>query len=368
MKRRDFVKTGMCIGCAGVLGIDLPIFNNKVCAKTLPQEKFIYKSEDELPKKIRLDICNLCQLNCPACWIRKDEQEIIKSGGGFGYVPFETFKEFVDKHPFIKEIEMSHDGEVFLNPDLEDIIKYAYEKNITLTAYNGVNFNTVSKSVLEALVKYKVQGFTISIDGTTPDVYATYRRGGNFKTVIKNIKTLNKYKKQYNSEYPYLTLKFVIFGHNEHQIEDAKKLAEDLNMGIYFALNIDNEYSPLKNPDRVYELTGLRDQTNKKENCVEKDFEKYKEDQDEWFSCKDLWESPQINWNGDLFGCCCTAFPFFDTNVFKDGLLKSMNSEKILYAKAMLTDFSVKPKEGILCTHCWVYDLIKRTNMPLRGV
>ena len=137
MKRRDFVKTGICLGCIGAMGFGVNYF----CKKFMLEQKmlsdvelskliknFQYKTENELPTQIKLDICNMCQLNCAACWMRKDEELVNKEAGGFGYVPFETFKDFIDKHPFIKQIELSHNGEIFLNPDLEDIIRYSYKK------------------------------------------------------------------------------------------------------------------------------------------------------------------------------------------------------------------------------------------------
>ena len=96
--------------------------------------------------------------------------------------------------------------------------------------------------------------------------------------------------------------------------------------------------------------------------------EEYLVNENSWFSCKDLWVSPQIDYNGNMFGCCCQIIPKFDTNVFKEGLLNSMNAQKMLYAKSMLTDLSVKPIKDIACTDCWMYNTLKERNIPLSGV
>lgn len=308
-----------------------------------------------LPEKIRIDICNLCQLDCVACWIRKNEDYIKKYNGGFGYVTFETFKNFVDRHPFIKEIEFSKNGEVFLNPDLDKIIKYAYEKNITLTAYNGVNLNYLKEETAENLVKYKFNRIYVSIDGATPETYAIYRRKGDFNKVIENIKTINKYKKIYNSEFPVLTYKFVVFGHNEHEIEQAKELAKELNMNIYFDVNYDNTYSPVKDKEKVKKLAGIFDLENNKVNY-------YKNN---WFWCRDLFLTPQINWNGEFIGCCFLYLEGFKVNVFEEGLEKALQNEKIWYAKQMLLDYKVKPRNDIPCASCDVYKFLKETNLTL---
>ena len=49
-------------------------------------------------------------------------------------------------------IELSNWGEIFLNPDLPNILAYSYQKSVALTASNGVNLPTVKPEVLEAVV------------------------------------------------------------------------------------------------------------------------------------------------------------------------------------------------------------------------
>ena len=101
---------------------------------------------------------------------------------------------FLDSDDFIKEIEISNSGEVFLNPDIDLILEYAYKKNISIYIDNGTNFNSVREEAIENLVKYGVKRITFSIDGASQDVYSMYRRNGNFDRVIENIKKLNFYK------------------------------------------------------------------------------------------------------------------------------------------------------------------------------
>ena len=109
-------------------------------------DNFIYKSKQDLPTKIRLEACSLCQLDCPACGARQFEKTAPKDW--LGYLKFSDFKKFVDDNEF-QEIELSNNGEIFLNPDLDKIIKYAYKKGIRLTALTGVNLNRVSLKTLE---------------------------------------------------------------------------------------------------------------------------------------------------------------------------------------------------------------------------
>ena len=73
-----------------------------------------------------------------------------------GYLRFESFQQVVEANPHLTHIELSNYGEMFLNPQLHDIVRYAHERGISLTADGGVNLNTIKdERLFEALVKYR---------------------------------------------------------------------------------------------------------------------------------------------------------------------------------------------------------------------
>ena len=266
---------------------------------------------------------------------------------GFGFLKYDDFVSFVDKNPYIKQIELSNSGEIFLNPDLLKIIKYAYEKGVKLSAYNGVNLNNVSDEVLEALVKYEFERITCSIDGTSQETYSQYRVGGDFESVISNIKKINKYKKLHDSTYPALKYQFIIFGHNEHEIPRAKELAKELNMEINFKFNWNSSYSPIKDEDFVRRETALTTKPSNDE--LLKDKKSYLRSM-----CVKMWTQPQINWDGRLLGCCVQFKDDYGVNVFDIGLQDALISEKFAYAKQMLMN-KQPSREDISCSTCQYY-------------
>ncbi len=67
------------------------------------------------------------------------------------------------------------------------------------------------------------RGITVSIDGATQAVYETYRVHGNVERVLANVRTINELKRRYGCDKPRLTWQFVIFGHNEHEIAEARR-------------------------------------------------------------------------------------------------------------------------------------------------
>ena len=180
------------------------------------------------PRQIRLEASSACQLRCPVC--PTAQGKIRESVVGTGFLKFDDFRRLVDSNLSIVAIELSNWGEALLNPELPRILGYAHQKGIRIYLSNGVNLNHASEEVLEALVKYSVQNIRVSIDGASQEVYQQYRVEGDFDQVIENIRRINEYKREYHVERPHLTWQFIIFGHNEQEIEAARKLAEQLQM------------------------------------------------------------------------------------------------------------------------------------------
>ncbi len=310
----------------------------------------LYRKINKLPDKVAIEACSLCNLNCLDCYMRKDDPNCII---GSGYLKFKDFKKFVDKHPYIKSIELSLSGEIFLNPELLEIIKYAYKKSVKLTAFNGVNFNKVPDEMLEALVKYKFTGITFSIDGTSKETYEIYRRNGNFNIVIDNIKKLNQYKEKYNSKYPILNWQYIVFEHNKHEIIETTKLKEALKITMLY----------FKEP---WNSNGFDFETIRKIKKLPKSFPADKEiikilKENNINVCLYPWLKPQINWNGTLLGCYCSTGHDLAVNVFKDGLKKALNGKKMKYMKDVLTG-KVQSNETLHCTHCPFYLKMKANN------
>ncbi len=296
------------------------------------------------PKHIRLEASSFCQLRCPSC---PTTSKAIHPAVGSGFLKLDDFQRLLDANPWIRAVELSNYGEMFLNPDLSNIIKEASKRDVRLHADNGVNLNHVKEGVLEDLVRYRLHSMTCSIDGASNETYKRYRVRGNFESVIENIEKINQLKKQYRSSYPILAWQFVVFGHNEHEIPSARELATRLNMEFRPKLSWDMDFSPVRDRDIVITQLGLGVATRKEYR------ERYRVDYMQGI-CHQLWDQPQINWDGKLLGCCRNFWGDFGGNAFKDGLLNSLNNEKIQYAREMLSGKRAA-RADIPCTTCEIY-------------
>jgi MoaA/NifB/PqqE/SkfB family radical SAM enzyme len=296
------------------------------------------------PSRIRLEASSFCQLRCPTC---STTERRIDAVIGKGFLRFEDFRRLIDLNPSIKLIELSNYGEVFLNPHLLRILEYAHRKGVLLTLANGVNLNTATDETLEGLVKYSVSTVNCSIDGASPETYRKYRVRGDFTTVITNIERINYYKQVYRSEFPRLDWQFIVFGHNEHEIPIAREMARKLGMTFRTKISWDANISPIRDPEFVRVETGEAAVTRE-------DYERIHGEPYLKVICHQLWVEPQINWDGKVLGCCVNYWGDFGGNAFKDGLVKSLNNEKIAYARDML--LGEKPAQNdIPCSTCKFY-------------
>ena len=313
-----------------------------------------------LPRHIRLDAATACQLKCPACPTASGE---TGKRLGVGFLTVSDFKAIVDRNRWVSAIELSNWGEIFLNKDLPEIIRYAYERNVALYASNGVNLNTASEEALEALVRYKVRHLTCSIDGATQETYARYRVRGNLENVLANIRRINFWKGQYRSAHPRLTWQYVAFGHNEHEIGKARELAGDLGMDFYVKLSwgdlFTEPFSPVRDEKLIRRESALGVASREEFRQV------YDRAPFERKCCVELWTRPQVNVDGRVLGCSINYWADFG-NAFRNGLEAAINSESLVYARAMLMG-KAPAREGIACTTCSVYHGLRQTGHWIKG-
>lgn len=310
--------------------------------------------ENPRPKKIRLELCSLCQLNCVTCYMRRGADRVY----GNGYLKSGTFRRILDQNPFIEEIEISNNGEVFLNPELEQILEYAYQKGVKLTAEGGVNFNDVRDSSIEAMVRYPLQDLVVAADGATNEAYSRYRRKGDIHKVFRNIRRLQEAKERYGSPYPRIHWQYIIMESSEPDIEEAKRIAGELGIDIHFKLTWDKDYRPV-DPERIKRATGLSYVTR----------EEFERGTGEPYGpghpiCRELFDAPRVNWDGRLFGCCAQHSGDLGVNILDTGLEAALNSPQIAYSRKMLCGQA--PEAGnadeIPCLKCHTWHQMQKNH------
>ncbi len=293
------------------------------------------------PVSIRLEASSHCQLRCPGC---PTTDKMIDQAVGKGFLKAADFRTFLERNPSVKVIELSNYGEIFINPQILEILKIAHERKVALTALNGTNLNNVTDEVLEAIVKYRLGAMTCSIDGASAETYRQYRVRGNFDRVIANVAKINQWKEKYRSPFPHLRWQFVVFRHNEHELSKARAMAKELGMQFFAKLSW-TDTGDLADAERVRRETGAASRAEFEE--------RFGRDYSQGI-CNQLWDAPQVNFDGKMLGCCRNFWGDFGSNAFTEGLAASVNSEKMTYARKMLRGDAAS-REDIPCATCEIY-------------
>lgn len=181
------------------------------------------------PFGIIVDPSNTCQLRCPGC-IHND---LSRKNGDVDWPPGFLDEEVYDKllqqyGPYAIYIHFFNWGEPLLNRKTPVFISKA-KKYMLATSLSS---NLSIKFDAEALVLSGLDYLIMSIDGASSESYQKYRRGGDFNLVLRNLQELVRAKQKYNLVSPTLCWQFLVFEHNVHEIECAKRMAEEMGVDV----------------------------------------------------------------------------------------------------------------------------------------
>jgi radical SAM protein with 4Fe4S-binding SPASM domain len=231
-----------------------------------------------------------CNLRCPEC-----PSGLRQFTRPTGMLEPAFFKKTIDEvYQELIYLTFYFQGEPYLNPNFLDMVKYASEKGIYTST--STNAHYLTKEQARKTVESKLDRLIISIDGTSQDTYEQYRVGGSLQKVMEGTKHIVQAKKDLKSTTPYLVFQFLVVKPNEHQLEDVKKLAKDLEV---------NEV--------VFKTAQVYDFENGNPLIPENiKYSRYKKNKDGTYSIKNklldqcwrMWSSCVVTWDGVVVPCC----------------------------------------------------------------
>lgn len=176
------------------------------------------------PISISIEPTTTCNLKCPEC-----PSGLRKFSRDTGTISDKTINRIIDQ--FAKEliyVTFYFQGEPLLHPKFAEYVKLLKKEKLIIGTSTNAHFLTEETS--KKIIDSGLDRLIISLDGSTADTYKKYRRGGDFDLVLKNIKAFMKQKKALKAKFPFVELQFIVFKHNEHQIEEIKALAKELGV------------------------------------------------------------------------------------------------------------------------------------------
>lgn len=244
-----------------------------------------------LPISISFEPTTSCNLRCPEC-----PSGLRAFTRPTGMLKKDFFSETIDQlYKELSYLVFYFQGEPYLNPQFLDMVQYASSKKIyTATSTNA---HYLTDDAARRTVESGLDRLIISIDGTTQETYQQYRVGGNLQRVLEGATRVVKWKKQLKSKTPFIIFQFLVVRHNEHQIEEVKRLAKETGV----------DQVRLKTA-QVYDFENDPNQLIPKN----EKYSRYKKDKDGKMKfrgavsnhCWRLWHDPVITWDGAVVPCC----------------------------------------------------------------
>ena len=178
-------------------------------------------------KSIEFDITSYCNSGCPICvrheWGTSTPVKELQLSHLDKNIIFDLVK-YIDK-----DVELNFNGvlgDAMMHPDIVEIATYLGNNGFKLAIEtNGSSRNHKDWEELGKVKNLKVQ---FSIDGLG-DTNFIYRIKTNFDKIISNAKTFIEAGGNAN-------WKFIVFEHNEHQVDTANQMAEDIGFKKFITL------------------------------------------------------------------------------------------------------------------------------------
>jgi MoaA/NifB/PqqE/SkfB family radical SAM enzyme len=313
------------------------------------------------PFTVEIEITNRCNKKCTICehtyWHEPNRD-----------LSFEEFKKIVEQFPKLKWVNLTGEGDSFLNKDYLKMIEYLKKKNIPVFLVDS--FDLVDKQLAERLIEIGVDGIWISWDAATKETYEKMKVGCNFEKGLNNIKNLIALKKKMRSPIPELCFRYIVTTLNVHEMPQFIELVHSLGdrgalgdgSGIEFAgLLIFDEVKHLfveEVPEDILQDT----KKEAKELNVHVSFAHSSRSKLRPLERCRAWAEPYIMMGGYVMPCCAVLQnnnrDFLRKHAF--GNMLETPFKEIWYSKRYKKFRQMIPKKDekvpILCRGCRAYD------------
>ena len=293
-----------------------------------------------------IDICNICNLRCPLCPTgngRLDRKQ--------DFITLEEYRPIFERvKDYALVVSIYNHGEPFLNPDVFDIIEHTASNNVATNASSNLNWPRPID--VKDIVNSGLEYLTVSLDGVSQDVYSKYRVKGNVDEVFENMRNLLAARKLLKSKTPFVEWQYVVFKHNEHEMERARELADEIGVDLlrfispgvppedFHDESLQKEWMPDNpqyhemHPKRIDELGYIFDQT-----------------------CYYLYRSMFIYTGGGVTSCCFAHDENHDFgNIFKNSVDEIWNNDSYRSARMLFANNPKnEPRQKVLCDACALF-------------
>ena len=187
------------------------------------------------PLQMVLELTYRCNLHCPMCYQRRQEQQLgVGRGKKQGELGLEEIKKIINQTPRWALIIFTG-GEPFVRKDVLAILEYASRERRCHIVTNGT---LITDEVAEALVGMGLLSVGISIEGDE-EVHDSIRGAGTFGKAVGAMKRIRQFRAKAKKRFPLLNIKTTITASNVGSLVKIVDLGSEVGAD-YCSLQIMN--------------------------------------------------------------------------------------------------------------------------------
>lgn len=268
-----------------------------------------------VPTSLTVEPTTACNLGCPEC-----PSGLKIFSRPTGNLKSETVDIVLSElGTYLTYVNFYFQGEPYIHKSFLEMVKKANQAGIFTTTSTNAHFlsdEMAKKTILSGLDK-----LIISLDGVTQETYESYRVNGKLEKVLEGARNIISWKKKLNTNKPLVIFQFLVVKPNEHEIDEAISLAEEIGAD-----------------DIVFKTAQIYDFKNGNPLIPTNDkYSRYKKNRDGTYSIKNrlenqcwrMWRGSVITWDGKVVPCC------FDKDAkYEMGNIKKESFSEIWKGKA----------------------------------
>ncbi|HTV02726.1 MAG TPA: radical SAM protein [Luteitalea sp.] len=184
-----------------------------------------------LPTRMYVECTAACNVSCldsccaPETGITKTRQA--------GMLDVDLFKRVLaEVGPTLRRIDFFNYGEAFLHKRAVEMCELVKREYPHIYLYTSTNGGALNEESARRLIRSGIDEVTFSVDGSSPDVYATYRQRGQFDKVMANLRAATDEKRRLGLDVPFINWRYILFRWNDNDAEmaRARQMAESFGV------------------------------------------------------------------------------------------------------------------------------------------
>jgi MoaA/NifB/PqqE/SkfB family radical SAM enzyme len=180
---------------------------------------------------LEIELTSKCTLACPGC--SRVVMEKHKDVWDGGHLPTQLIKDIANTTDFRKYSFIGCYGDVIYHPDFLDIIKHYRDLDKSLAIHTNGSFKTAKWWEKAKQINWTTKTeFVFSVDGLA-DTNHLYRINSRWDMLWYGMQAMSSIPKP---QRPYLEWKYIIFPYNEHQVDEARIMCNDLGFDNFYAV------------------------------------------------------------------------------------------------------------------------------------